>query len=68
MATVTMRRIEFQNSHAILTVSTSDNANWPLFTIPDGKSARCLDLGAPNQLGAGERMPRAALERQVTFL
>ncbi len=50
MATVTMRRIEFQNSHAILTVSTSDNANWPLFTIPDGKSARCLDLGAPNQL------------------
>jgi hypothetical protein len=37
-----MRRIEFQNSHAILTVSTSDNANWPLFTIPDGKSARCL--------------------------
>jgi len=39
---VTLRRMEFQKIRAILNVSTSDNANWPLFTIPDGKRVRCL--------------------------
>ena len=32
---VTLLRIEFQNFRAILTVSTSHNANTPLFTIRD---------------------------------
>jgi hypothetical protein len=59
--TVMLLRIEFQNSRAILIVSTSHHANWPLFAIPDGKSARSLDCGTPNRLGAVKRVPPARL-------
>jgi hypothetical protein len=40
--TVTLRRIEFQKLRAILNVTTSGNANYPLFAIPGGKLVRRL--------------------------
>jgi hypothetical protein len=49
--TATLRRIKSQKFRAILNVSTSNNANHPLFAIPGGKRVRCL-AKAPNKLGA----------------